>query len=38
MDWHGGACGFVDINICGGAWRQWVVVEVCVRDVIYGCG
>ena len=38
MDWHGGACGFVDINVCGGVWRQWVVVEVCVRGVIYGCG
>ena len=38
MDWHGGACGFVDTNVCGGGWRQWVVVEVCVRGVIYGCG
>ena len=28
----------LDIVVCGGAWRQWVVVEVCVRSVVHGYG
>ena len=32
MDWHGGACGFVVINVCGGHQRLWWSVEA------VGCG